>query len=319
MKKKSDISIIIPCYNSQNTISKCLESLISQTKKELEFIVINDGSTDDTEEIIRKYTTKDARIKYFKNKNHGIGYTRNFGINKAVGQYLMFIDSDDYIEQDACEKLYNRAIKDKLDLVICDFYKVYDNGKKEEEKIISFNNTTLRDNPELIRAINLSPWNKLYNSKLIKDNSISFIENLKYEDAPFVSTVMDKAKRIGKIDECLINYTIHKNSETTIRDDRCFDILKIMEMIRNYYKNKAYIKTDLDKMTVRLITNYTIQQRYQKDKKIAISFINKAFDFLKKEVPNYKNNDYYEKRGIIRRTIEKSKLFTKIYCTLYIK
>ena len=89
-------------------VDKCLDSLTKQTKKELEFILINDGSTDKTEEIIKEY--QDKRIKYFKNKNQGIGKTRNFGISKSTGKYLMFVDSDDYLEKDACEILYKKIL-----------------------------------------------------------------------------------------------------------------------------------------------------------------------------------------------------------------
>ena len=312
---KVDISIIVPIYNAEKYINKCVDSLLRQTKEEIEFILINDGSTDNTDSLLREY--KDKRIKYFKNKNQGIGKTRNFGIDKAKGKYLMFIDSDDYIEKDACEKLFNKAENSKLDLVVCNFYKVYDNGEVEDIILPSFKNTTLKDTPSLIRQINLSPWNKLYKTNLIKENNIRFIENLKYEDAPFVSEALDKAKKIGKVDESLNYYVIHGNSETTVRDRRIFDILKIIEILRKQFKNKEYIKEDLNKLTVRMITNYTVQQRVQKDKKVGMEFIDKAFEYMKKEIPDYKNNKYFEERTFLRRTIEKSKLLTKIYCWQY--
>ena len=150
MKTNVDISIIVPAYNASSSIKKCLESLINQTKKELEFIIINDGSTDDTEKKVKEFT--DLRIKYFKNKNQGIGKSRNIGIEKATGKYIMFVDSDDYLELTACEKLFNKAKKDKLDIVVCDFYCVNEN-KIKEEKLISFSNTTLKETPNLINHL----------------------------------------------------------------------------------------------------------------------------------------------------------------------
>lgn len=309
-----NVSIIIPAYNAEKYIEKCLDSLLSQTLKEIEIIVINDGSKDNTEELVKKYN--DKRIKYYKNTNHGIGYTRNFGIDKATGKYIMFLDSDDYVEKNICEELYNKAEKDKLDLVICDFYKEYDNGKKETIKTSSFKNSSLKENPDIITEF-LSPWAKLYKRELIVNNNIKFVENLKYEDAPFVIEALDKAKLIGKVDKCLVHYIVHGNSETTVRDRRIFDILEIVDKIRKYTKNKKYLKDKIDKLTVRIITNYTIQQREQKNKKDAMEFIDKAFDYLKREVPDYKNNKYYTNRGFLRRTIEKNKTLTKIYCKLY--
>lgn len=311
----ADISIIVPIYNAEKFIRNCVDSLLSQTKKELEFILINDGSTDNTDEIIKTY--KDKRIKYFKNKNQGIGKTRNFGIEKATGKYIMFIDSDDYIDPNTCEYLYEKAISSKADIVVCDFYKVYDDGRKEEIKLPSFKPTKLKDNPNILIDINLAPWNKLYKTKLIKDNNIKFVEEIKYEDAPFVAEVLDKASKIVKLDSCLNYYVIHGNSETTVRDKRIFDILKIVDIIRKYFKNKKYMKESLDKLTVRTITNYTIQQRNQQDKRVGMEFIDTAFNYLKKEVPDFKDNKYYETRGILKRTIEKSKILSKIYCQLY--
>ena len=308
---KNDISIIVPIYNAEKFIKKCVDSLLNQTKKEIEIILINDGSTDNTLKILKEY--KDKRIKLFSNKNQGIGKTRNFGISKATSKYIMFCDSDDYYEPNMCELMFNKAEKNNLDLVVCDFYKEYDSGKRESIKVASFDYTTLKENPSLIRTINLAPWNKLYRSELIKDNNIMFEEKLKYEDTPFVAKALDYAKKIGKIDKCLNHYIVHEQSETTIRDRRCFDIIKIVDIIRKYFKNKDYIKEDLDKLTVRIITNYTIQQRDQIDRKAGREFIEEAFSYLKKEVPNYKDNKYYEDRSILKRTIEKSELLTKIY------
>ena len=315
MNNKIDISIIVPIYNSEKYLKKCLDSLMKQSKKELEFILINDGSTDNSEKIIKSYT--DDRIKYYKTKNQGIGKTRNLGINKAQGKYLMFTDSDDYLEENTCEKLYEKAIKDNLDLVVCNFYREYNNGKKTEENIIGFPNTTLKETPKLIKEINASPWNKLYKTSLIKNNNIYFHESLKYEDTPFVFMALDKAKKIGKIDDYINHYIIHGNSETTVRDRRCFEIFDIIEIVRNYFKGKKYIKEDLDKWTVWIITNFTIQQKYQKNKKLAMLFIDEAFIYLKNTIPDYKDNKYYENRGFLRRTIEKHKFLTKLYCFIF--
>lgn len=306
-----DISIIVPIYNSAKYLDKCIYSLVNQTKKELEFILINDGSTDDSEKIIKSY--KDKRIKYFKYENRGIGYTRNFGINKASGKYIMFVDSDDYLELNACEYAYNKAINESSDLVVFDFYN--EKSAKERENIKKFDNSSLKDNPSLINIINTSPWNKLYLSDLIKN--IKFEESLKYEDAPFVLKAVDNAKNITYLDEALYNYVIHEESETTIRDERVFDILKIIDIIRDYFKERYYVKEEIDKYTVRLLTNYTIQQRNQVNKETSSRFVDEAFKYLKENVPDYKNNKYYKSRSFLKKSIEKNKFLTKLYCNIY--
>lgn len=314
----TDISIIVPIYNAEKYLNKCIKSLINQTKENLEFILINDGSTDTSEEIIKNY--QDTRIKYFKNKNQGIGKTRNFGIKKSTGKYIMFLDSDDFLATNACEELFKKAEQDKLDLVINNFYRVEEETSKQEEVIISkFKNTTLKENKELLLEINLAPWNKLYKSELLKNNKIKFVEDLKYEDAPFVIEAIDKAKRIGQVNKCLNYYVIHKNSETTIRDERVFDIIEITDRIRKYFfKRKEYTET-VDKLSVRILTNYTIQQRVQKDKEVGIKFIDKAFQYMKENIPDYKDNKYYKNRGFLRRTIEKSRILTIMYIHMYHK
>ena len=309
----ADISIIVPIYNAEKYLNKCIDSLVNQTKKELEFILVNDGSTDSSEDIIKSY--KDKRIKYFKNKNQGIGKTRNFGIDKATGKYLMFLDSDDYLDINACEKLYNKAIKEKSDLVVFDFYRVEETLK--EVTINNFKSSSLKENPNLLLDINLGPCNKLIKRELIDKNNTRFNEELKYEDTPFVTEIIKNANKISKLNEYLHYYVIHSNSETTVRDERVFDIIKIIDIIRNQYKNEKYMEDVINKLTVRTLTNYTIQQRVQKDLKVGMKFIDEAFSYMKKNIPNYKNNKYYETRGILRRTIEKNKFITKVYCSIY--
>ena len=309
----ADISIIVPIYNAEKYLNKCIDSLVNQTKKELEFILVNDGSTDLSEDIIKSY--KDKRIKYFKNKNQGIGKTRNFGIDKATGKYLMFLDSDDYLDINACEKLYNKAIKEKSDLVVFDFYRVEETLK--EVTINNFKSSSLKENPNLLLDINLGPCNKLIKRELIDKSNTRFNEELKYEDTPFVTEIIKNANKISKLNEYLHYYVIHSNSETTVRDERVFDIIKIIDIIRNQYKNEKYMEDVVNKLTVRTLTNYTIQQRVQKDIKVGMKFIDEAFSYMKKNIPNYKNNKYYETRGILRRTIEKNKFITKVYCSIY--
>ena len=314
----TDISIIVPIYNAEKYLNKCIKSLINQTKEELEFILVNDGSTDSSEEIIKTY--KDKRIKYFKNKNQGIGKTRNFGIEKATGKYIMFLDSDDYLREDACQILYEKAETEKLDLVICDFYRVEEENDFQEKIIIpEFKNTTLKENKNLLLDVNLAPWNKLYKASLLKKNKIKFVEDLKYEDAPFVVEAMDKAKKIGQVSECLNYYIIHKNSETTVRDKKIFDIIEIVDKIRKYFSKRKEFTETVDKLSVRILTNYTIQQRVQQDKEVGTEFIDRAFKYMKENIPDYKSNKYYENRGFLRRTIEKNKFLTKTYCNYYRK
>ena len=161
MKK---VSIIVPVYNTGKYIQKCIESLLSQTYKNLEILLINDGSTDNSEQIILSY--KDKRIKYTSKENEGIGKTRNLGIDLATGDYLMFIDSDDYIKEDCVEKFVKKCESHKCDIAVSDYYE--DRGDLKEIRFPSFEDANLKTNPSILNMINLGPCNKIYSKKLFK-------------------------------------------------------------------------------------------------------------------------------------------------------
>ena len=193
------VSIIVPVFNSEKYLKKCIKCLVEQTLKDIEIIIINDGSTDKSLNIIKDFQKKYSNIICINNKNNGIGYSRNCGIEKANGKYISFIDSDDYIELDMMEKLYNFCEENKLDIAVCDYYKINDITKQKSTiKIDDFEITTLNENKDLIYKINHSPWNKLYKKELLTKNKIYFPINLKYEDMAVVIPILKYAKKIGK-------------------------------------------------------------------------------------------------------------------------
>ena len=310
------ISIIVPVYNTSKYLNKCINSLLNQTLEDIEIILINDGSTDESDSIIKKY--KDKRIKYIHKKNEGIGKTRNLGIEIASGEYLSFIDSDDYVEADFCEKMYNKAIKDNCDIVICDFYKDID-STLEYIKIESFKDNSLNKNPNILNIVNLGPCNKIYKRNLFENRNNRFVENLKYEDAPFVCKVLLSAKKIGKVDEYLAHYVIHDKSETTTRDERIFDILKITDIIVKELKKYDYMHDAMINIVVMILTDYTIQQRYINDLELRNKFINESFSYLNALDINWKKCSYLKKFSWLKRKIKSSKILTKAYCAIYNK
>lgn len=310
------ISIIMPVYNTEEYLKKSIESILNQTYKEFELIIINDCSKGNADEIIKSY--KDKRIRYIKNKtNKGIGYNRNLGIKESKGDYICFIDSDDYIREDFLELMYNRCNKDNLDLCICDYNYVYDLEKIKKVKLESFQNTNLDETPKLLIDIPLGPCNKMYKKSMIIDNNINFSEKLKYEDVSFVASTLFYSKNIGKIDEPLNYFLVHENSETTTRDEKVFDIFKQLDIVKKIYKNEKNLY--LNELIVSIVLNYTIQQRYQIDDEIANKFIDYAFDYLKDNNIDYKNSLYLISRPFFKSFIEKNKFRTKLYCKLYKK
>lgn len=307
------VSVIVPVYNTEKYLKNCIDSLLKQNFDDYEIIVINDLSPGNAEEIIKSYN--DKKIVYIKNKtNKGIGYNRNLGIKKAKGEYVCFIDSDDYVKEDFISKMYNYSKENNLDLCVCDYVNVDEEGNKLKEFNLSdFCITNYEENNKILCEINLAPWNKLYKKDMFVKNKIEFSETLKYEDLSFVALSIKNSKKIGKINEQLNYYTIHNNSETTTRDKRVFDIFKQLDIVRNEYKSGKY----LDELTVSVLLNYTIQQRYQIDKDTQSKFIDDAFKYLNDNNIDYKHSEYIKNRSFLKRLIEKNKFITKIYCKIY--
>ena len=307
------VSVIVPVYNTEKYLKNCIDSLLKQNFEDYEIIVINDLSPGNAEKIIKSYN--DKKIVYIKNKtNKGIGYNRNLGIKKAKGEYVCFIDSDDYVKEDFISKMYNYSKENNLDLCVCDYVNVDEEGNKLKEFNLSdFCITNYEENNKILCEINLAPWNKLYKKDMLVKNKIEFSETLKYEDLSFVALSIKNSKKIGKINEQLNYYTIHKNSETTTRDKRVFDIFKQLDIVRNEYKSGKY----LDELTVSVLLNYTIQQRYQIDKDTQSKFIDDAFKYLNDNNIDYKHSKYIKNRSFLKGLIEKNKFITKIYCRIY--
>lgn len=306
-------SIIVPTYNREEYIIKCIDSILDQTYDNFEAIIIDDGSTDNTDNLVKKY--HDKRIKYFKNTNHGIGYSRNFGLNKAKGDYIFFLDSDDYLEENMLENTL-KEIKNH-DILIFNYKEIFEiDNHILLNSFDEFDNYTLSKHPELINKINLGPCNKVFSSKLFKNKENRFPENIKYEDFPLIIKLFKEAKSIKCSPLYLTNVIVHKGGETLTVDSRVFDIFKGLDMVKDTLSDKAY-KNELNKLIVRKITTYTISQRTQKDKSLINKFIDEAFIYLKNNVKDYKCNKYYQNRSILKRTIEKNKFLTKTYCKIY--
>ena len=307
------VSLIVPIYNTDRYLKRCINSIINQTLKDIEIILINDGSSDESDNIVKSFN--DKRIKYINKENEGIGKTRNLGINESTGDFIAFVDSDDYISKSFCEHLYNRAIKSKSDIVVCDYFE--DRGYIKEIRFSNFDDTNIIENPRVLNNINLGPCNKLYSSKLIKDNNIRFEENLKYEDVPFVIKSLKHAKNISKLNECLTYYVIHENSQTTIRDNKMFDIFKIVDIIVE--ELNGIDKEVVTNLVVMIITDYTVQQRYIHNKSSRNKFINEAFNYLNNLDNKWKSSCYLKKIPYLKRLVKTNKILTKIYCSMYVR
>ena len=217
------VSVIIPIYNVEKYLAECIDSVINQTLNEIEIICINDGSTDNSLKIIKEYAKKDNRIKYFTQKNKGAGAARNLGLKHATGEYLGFIDGDDFANPDYLEKLYNKASTTNSDIVVCSANR-YDIRTKKIEKmpwalkvnyLPDINIFSYRDMPKYIFNFGQNwNWNKLYRHEFIKRNKIKFQELHRTNDLYFTCCALVLAERITTVKEELINYRVGMNTNS---------------------------------------------------------------------------------------------------------
>ena len=208
------VSIIIPIYNVEQYLKQCLDSVVNQTLKEIEIICVNDGSPDNCGQIIDEYAQKDKRIIAVHKKNGGYASAINIGIEKAQGEYIGIVESDDWIAEEMYEKLYTKANKLNSDITKCAFYYVSDSKNMKmhiSNWVVSIanqfkTNFTLEECPDLIGHF-ASIWSAIYKKDLLKDNNIKIDESIRpYEDLPFVAAVYSKAKSISIIPEGLLFY-----------------------------------------------------------------------------------------------------------------
>lgn len=205
---KPTVSVIVPIYNVESYLVKCLESIINQTYSSLEVILIDDGSLDKSGSICDDYRARDSRIKVIHKVNGGLSSARNAGMNIATGEYVLFVDSDDWIDNCMIEDMIKVAIDEVADIVQCGFRKIDENGViKREFRPISealVGNDIIMSNYFQQEKINVVVWNKLYRKQLF--NKVRFIEKHLYEDIMLSFDILLQAKKIVTINEAYYNY-----------------------------------------------------------------------------------------------------------------
>lgn len=233
---KPKVSVIVPIYNGERYLHRCINSIINQSLKEIEIILVDDESSDNCPSLCEEYAEKDERIIVIHKKNEGVGYARNSGLNIARGEYVGFVDFDDYVSSDMFEKLYTSAQKNNADIVFCDYYE--DNGKKIKpvmdtgEKVIkgekAVNNYLLEmvgEVPSYHKDFKhlMTVWHGIYSKKIINENNIRFCSERKYisEDIMFHIDIIPKTDVICKIDDPLYFYCYNEKSlSRQVRYDR---------------------------------------------------------------------------------------------------
>ena len=224
------ISVIVPCYGVEAYLDRCMASLLTQTLDDIEIIMVDDGSPDRVPFMCDDYAKKDSRIKIIHKENGGLGYARNSGLDLATGEYVVFIDSDDYIESDAFEMLYYEATKNQADAVFSGFYIQNKQGLWEEHiempeskemvgaEIEEFKLGMIASAPyeKVERYFWVSVWHALYKRDLIEKHHIRFVSEREYaaEDIPFQVQFLSYAKKLSYLPKGFYHYCINGASLT---------------------------------------------------------------------------------------------------------
>lgn len=322
-KKNIKLSLIVPCYNVEDYLPKCIDSLANQTLNGVEAIYINDGSPDNCLKIL-----KDAQKKYGKDKiviidkkNEGVWRGRKDGIKKARGEFIGFVDSDDYVTPDFAEKLYNAAIKNKADIAVCGFDRIdLETGKLYSREMCKpkHKNIIIKNNPGLLLELNGAPWNKIYKAELLKK-----MVELKHippvlDDMMFLQLIYINANKITFIPDSLNRYMVRKDSIiNTIEPEVIPETYAAMKEIRDLY-SKSKDQSYLDYVDANAFLHLGISLMYRLSANKNVNFkklLKENTEFLDHNFPGWRNNQYISLKYIKKNNGSNKKLYLvkKIY------
>lgn len=307
------ISVIIPAYNVENYIEKCLNSIVNQTLKDIEIICVDDGSTDNTGELLRKYAVEDNRITLISQKNNGVAAARNIGLDAACGEYIMFLDGDDYYLPDTCLTAYDKISKSSADIGVYGNYNSINNELVTGWTSLKLNEYADGD----YFNFQVYVWDKIYRRDYIIENGIRFVDGLKTaEDVLFCLSSYFKNPKYVLIDEPLYVYCVDRSDSAT-NDLKCIaNDIRALEIL---HKMPEFQQQSLE-MKLRIVANFcgsaigylkkfnqssVLHQEIFKDIDNLIGFLNK--NYSKKDLNTIKS---YKKLRHSRRDVLLRKIFS---------
>jgi len=285
MKKDPLISLIIAFYNEEQFLGRCLESVVNQNYNHFEVLLINDGSTDTSQQIAERYADSFSKVNLITTENSGHAQARNIGLQNCTGDYVTFLDADDILETDMMETFRNQIIKFKTDLIICDISVYSEDGNKEygsnwNKEIAEIGNTKTLINALYSGGVSENVWAKVFNTTLAKQ--ISFEKGLWFDDRPFLLEYLYLSKTVTFVDKKLLKI-YRRNSSITRRKlepKRIIDAYKVFELelniARKYNSLKVY-KNRVGKFALSVFVDTYIMQIIDKDRIAQITNVRKTF------------------------------------------
>ena len=315
------VSVIVPIYNVEEYLPRCIDSLINQTLDSYEIILVNDGSPDQSQKIIDKYQKMypDKIVGLIK-ENGGLSDARNYGIPYAKGEYISFLDSDDYVDCTFLEKMYNKAIDTQSQIVVCGYYGVNEiNGTYRwlQKGNIDIYNQSVLECPSLIHLNAPYAWNKIYHRSLFEQTKFLFPKGWIWEDIPTIYPLLAKANKVSKIDEPLIYYVLkRKGSITATYSRKQLQLFQSLQLLNERFKELSLFDQLYDELLFinmrHIIFRFKEFHKY-KDAKMKISFVTEGFKHLNKYFADWKNNPYYFTFYDVGKPVKQFFMKKKIY------
>lgn len=311
------VSVIVPVYNVENYIEKCLNTLVNQTIQDIEIIIVNDGSKDNSEDIIKKFIEEyPDKIVYLEKENGGLSDARNFGIPYAKGEYIAFLDSDDYVENYMYQEMYELAKKENSDMVECDFIWEYPNKSRVDTGEI-YNGKN-----EMAEKVRVVAWNKLIKREILEKTKIQFPKGYRYEDLEFTYKLIPYLEKVSFLKKPCIHYVQRNNSISNTQNERTKEIFDILDHVIDYYKEKGIYEqycTELEYTYTRILLCSSLLRMCKIDnEEVRNELLNRTWESLNTKFPNWKENKILNatnsKKNLYMKSINKKtyKLYTKI-------
>lgn len=281
------ISVLVPCFNVENFVDKCLSSIRNQTYKNIEVICVNDGSTDNTLEILEKHRSLDDRIRIVSKKNSGYGHSMNIALSESKGDYVSIVESDDFIEADMLEKLLENAVKNDLDISKGCYFEYQEKNKLDEYIDLNFipKNKILKpiDNPNVFR-LPPSIWSAIYKKEFLTRNQILFLETpgASYQDTSFIFKCYLSADRFLMIPDAVLHYRVDNVNSSINNSKKTYCVCDEYEEIWRFAKASAE-RFDKVKTIIPLLQFSTYKWNYNRLKgRLRRDFLNRfRLDFMK--------------------------------------
>ena len=291
------VSVIVPVYNVEKYVLRCLASLENQTLDDIEIIVVNDGSTDKSKELVLKFKEKYDNIVYLEKQNGGLSDARNYGMKFAKGEYIAFLDSDDFVDCETYEKMYKKAISEKADYVECDFYWAY-HIKKDKWNNKPDVGYRYKNKKEMFTKGRVVAWNKLIKKDIIKEK---FPLKLLYEDIEFFYKLIPYIKKFAFVEEPLIYYVQRENSIIHKPTYTASQIFNILDNVIDYYKkNNLYeeYKTQIEYMYTRILLCSSLKRIAKIEDKVAREKLYyETWQNLYTKFPDWKKNEVLKEKS----------------------